>query len=146
MTRFVTRKHAKLDRIACPWLVHRFIDINAEFVYVAPELVLDFAMREDALPFDVPNVELGHHGDQCSFDAFVRKYRVTDPALLLMAEIVRGADTGDMSIRPESSGLYAIAAGFASQRPARYANDHELLAAQRTVYDALYEYCRNSTA
>jgi hypothetical protein len=142
MTVFVTRKHAKLDRIACPWLVQRFVDPNAEFVYVAGDRVLEFAGRENAVPFDVPGVELGHQGSRCSFDAFITKYGLTDPALLLLAEIVRGADTGEMSLRPESSGLHAIASGFAAQSPARYSNDHELLAAQRPLYDALYEYCR----
>ena len=140
--KFVTRRHARVDRIACPWLIRRFVDPDAEILFVPAEDVMTVAKRERAIPFDVPGVELGHHGAGCSFDAFIDKYELEDPALRLLAEIVRGADTDERNLRPESAGLYAIASGFHSLRPSRYADDHAVLAAESAVYDALYEYCR----
>lgn len=141
--KYVTRAHAKVDRLACPWLIKRFIDPRAEFMFVEPERVLETAQREGAVPFDVPNVELGHHGDRCSFDAIIEKHGLRDPALLgALAEIVRGADTSARALTPESAGLYAIASGFASLSPSRFVDDHALLAAQCPVYGALYEFCR----
>jgi hypothetical protein len=140
--KYVTRAHARVDRIACPWLIRRFIDPSAEFLFVSPSEVLAVAKREDAIPFDVPSVELGHRGALCSFDAFLEKYKLDDPALTILAPIVRGADTEDRELTPESAGLYAIASGFHALSPSHFKDDHELLRAETPVYDALYEYCR----
>ncbi|MGH7349155.1 MAG: chromate resistance protein ChrB domain-containing protein [Candidatus Rokuibacteriota bacterium] len=136
--KWVTRRKARVDRIACPWLIRRFVDPEAEFLFVAEDQVMDTARREDAVPFDVPGVELGHHGDRCSFDAFLEKYRLTDPALRALGEIVRGADTDARHIAREAWGLYAVASGF--REIAR--DDVENMTLQFPVYDALYAYCR----
>ena len=138
--KWVTRARPKVDRVACPWLIKRFVDPDAQFLYVPAAQVLESANRENAIPFDVPNVELGHHGTQCSFDAVIRKYNLNDPALLKLAVIVRGADTNANHLAPECRGLEAIAEGFRLA----YANDHELLERELSVYDALYAYCRQS--
>jgi hypothetical protein len=140
--KFVTRQRAKVDRIACPWLIRRFVDEHAEFLFVPADQVLVVAAQENAIPFDVEGVELGHHGPYCSFDAIIEKFWLDDPALLELAKIVRGADTADRDLTPESAGLNAIASGFQAMSPARYENDHALLAAESPLYDALYEYCR----
>lgn len=140
--KFVTRERAKVDRIACPWLINRFIDAGAEFLFVPNDEVLRVAERENAIPFDVEDVELGHDGKYCSFDAIIKKYGLTDPALLEVAKIVRGADTSDRALTPESAGLYAIATGFHALSPATYADDHALLEVEWPLYDALYAYCR----
>jgi hypothetical protein len=140
--KFVTREHAKVDRIACPWLIRRFIDESAEFLFVPANEVLDVAAREDAIPFDIEDVELGHDGPLCSFDAVIKKYGLNDPALLELAKIVRGADTSNRTLTAESPGLYAIASGFHALSPSRFQDDHALLAAESPMYDALYEYCR----
>ena len=140
--KFVTRERAKVDRIACAWLIRRFVAPDATVMYVPGDDVMAVAQREDALPFDVPGVELGHHGARCSFDAFVEKYGLSDdPALQALAEIVRGADTAHRELTPESAGLYAIATGMAALSPSRFLDDHALLAVESPVYDALYEYC-----
>lgn len=144
--KYVTRAHAKVDRIACPWLIKRFIDPGAQFLFVEAHRVLEVAEREGAIPFDVPDVDLGHHGEQCSFDAIVKKHNITDPALLRLAEIVRGADTSARDLTPESAGLYALATGFHALSPSRFPDDHALLQVQFPVYDALYEYCRAQSA
>jgi hypothetical protein len=136
--KWVTREKARVDRIACPWLITRFIDKEPTFLFVPARDVLAVAKKEDAIPYDVPNVELGHHGDQCSFDAFVDKYKLTDPALRELALIVRGADTDVRALTPESAGLYAVATGF--QALAR--DDFDNMEKQFPVYDALYDYCR----
>jgi hypothetical protein len=136
--KWVTREKARVDRIACPWLITRFIDKEPTFLFVPARDVLAVAKKEDAIPYDVPNVELGHHGDQCSFDAFVDKYKLTDPALRELALIVRGADTDVRALTPESAGLYAVATGF--QALAR--GDFDNMEKQFPVYDALYDYCR----
>lgn len=140
--KWVTRRKARVDRIACPWLIRRFVDPEAEFLFVAEDQVMDTARREDAVPFDVPGVELGHHGDRCSFDAFLEKYRLTDPALRALGEIVRGADTDARHIAREAWGLYAVASGF--REIAR--DDVENMTLQFPVYDALYAYCRTGHA
>ncbi|HEX9747014.1 MAG TPA: chromate resistance protein ChrB domain-containing protein [Methylomirabilota bacterium] len=140
--KWVTRRKARVDRIACPWLIQRFIDPGAEFLFVAEDQVMDTARREDAVPFDVPGVELGHRGERCSFDAFLEKYRLTDPALRALGEIVRGADTEARDIAREAWGLYAVASGF--REIAR--DDVENMALQFPVYDALYAYCRTGHA
>jgi hypothetical protein len=136
--KWVTREKARVDRIACPWLITRFIDKEPTFLFVPSRDVLAVAKREDAIPYDVPDVELGHHGKQCSFDAFLDKYKLKDPALLELALIVRGADTDARGLTPESAGLYAVATGF--QATAK--DDFDNMKQQFPVYDALYEYCR----
>ncbi|MGA9945126.1 MAG: chromate resistance protein ChrB domain-containing protein [Candidatus Cybelea sp.] len=144
--KFVTRVNARVDRIACPWLVRRFIDPHAEFLFVQPEDVVRVAEATGAKPFDVPGVELGHRGPECSFDAFIRSYDLSDPALLELARIVRGADTLDRSLTPESAGLFAIASGYRALSPGTYPDDHALLDAEFPIYDALYAYCQGRRA
>jgi hypothetical protein len=141
--KYVTRAHARVDRIACPWLIRRFIDPSAEFLFVGPDDVLTVAKREDAIPFDVPDVELGHHGAECSFDAILKKYGLKDPALDDLARIVRGADTSDRSLAAEAAGLYAIASGFHALSPNRFKDDHALLDVEFPMYDALYAFCKS---
>jgi hypothetical protein len=144
--KFITREHAKVDRIACAWLVRRFIDPDAEVLYVPAAQVESVAKREDAQPFDVEGATLGHHGPNCSFDAFLERFGLADPALAELARIVRGADTQDRMLTPESAGLYAIASGFHSMWGARFADDHALLDVETPLYDALYEFCREKVA
>jgi hypothetical protein len=136
--KWVTRRKARVDRIACPWLIQRFIDPGGEFLFVPENEVAETARSESAIPFDVPGAELGHHGEQCSFDAFLRIYKLTDPALQALAKIVRGADTDARDIAREAWGLYAVASGF--REISR--DDYENMARQFPVYDALYAYCR----
>lgn len=136
--KWVTRERARVDRIACPWLISRFIDPEATFLFVPSDQVLTVARREGAIPYDVPGVELGHHAERCSFDAFLDRYGLADPALLALACIVRGADTDARQLTPESAGLYALATGF--QAIAK--DDHDNMARQFPAYDALYAYCR----
>ena len=133
--KWVTREKARVDRIACPWLISRFIDKEATFLFVQASQVMQVAERERATPYDVPGVELGHHGDHCSFDAFLDKYKLNDPALQALALIVRGADTDARELTPESAGLYAVATGF--QAIAK--DDHDNMTKQFPAYDALYE-------
>jgi hypothetical protein len=143
--KWITREHVKVDRVACPWLIRKFVDPDAQFLFVPPHEVMRVAEREGAIPYDVPAVELGHRGKACSFDAIVEKYRLDDdPALTLLARIVNGADT-DNSLwhQPESAGLGAIAEGF---RHLGLVDDHAINAAQWIVYDALYAYCREMIA
>ncbi|HET8576279.1 MAG TPA: chromate resistance protein ChrB domain-containing protein [Methylomirabilota bacterium] len=140
--KWVTRRKARVDRIACPWLIQRFIDPQAEFLFVPEDHVAETARRENAIPFDVPGAELGHHGEKCSFDAFLDAYKLTDPALQALARIVRGADTEARDIAREAWGLYAVASGF--REISR--DDFENMARQFPVYDALYAYCRDRLA
>jgi hypothetical protein len=140
--KWVTREKARVDRIACPWLISRFIDREPTFLFVPTSQVMTVAEREGAIPYDVPNVELGHDGERCSFDAFLKKYKLADPALDALALIVRGADTDARQLTPESAGLYALATGF--QATAR--DDHENMTKQFPAYDALYAYCRAQVA
>ena len=137
--KWITRAKARVDRIACPWLIRRFIDTQAEFLFVPDAEVMATATREDATPYDVPGVELGHHGERCSFDAFLDKYGIADPALQALALIVRGADTDARGIAKEAWGLYAVASGF--REISR--DDFENMERQFPVYDALYAYCRS---
>jgi hypothetical protein len=139
--KWITRERVKVDRVACPWLIRKFVDPQAEFLFVPADQVMAVAEREGATPYDVPNVELGHHGKECSFDAIVKKYDLTsDPALVLLAKIVNGADTDNtLWNQPESAGLYAIAEGF---RHLGFKDDYEINAAEWVVYDALYAYCQ----
>lgn len=136
--KWVTREKARVDRIACPWLITRFIDRNPTFLFVPAAEVIEVAKREEAIPYDIPGVELGHHGERCTFDALIEKYQLNDPELQALALIVRGADTEARELTPESWGLYAVATGF--RLIAR--DDHENMARQFPVYDALYAYCR----
>jgi hypothetical protein len=138
--KWVTRARPKVDRVACPWLIKRFVDLQAEFLYVQVNQVMEVAKREGAIPFDVPNVELGHNGPECTFDAIIKKYNLTDRALQRLALIVRGADTTAKDLTPESRGLEAIAEGFRLA----YQDDHELLERELAVYDALYAYCKST--
>jgi protein-tyrosine-phosphatase len=140
--KWITRERARVDRIACPWLISRFIDAKPDFLFVPARDVLAAAGREAAIPYDVPDVELGHRGALCSFDAFIDRYELADPALATLARIVRGADTDDRSLTPESAGLYAAATGF--QATSR--DDFDNMARQFPMYDALYAYCRTQTA
>jgi hypothetical protein len=139
--KWITREHVKVDRVACPWLIRKFIDPAAEFLFVPAEDVLKTAQREDAIPFDVAGVEFGHHGKECSFDALVKKHKLdSDPAITLLAKIVNGADTDNtLWHQPESAGLYAIALGF---RHLGYQDDLAIISAESVVYDALYGYCQ----
>jgi hypothetical protein len=136
--RWVTRERPKIDRLACPWLIRRFIDAEAEFLYVPAAQVLRGAHEHDAVPFDVPGVELGHDGPRCSFHTFMRKYRLEDPALARFADIVRAADTDTLENSPQAPGLLAISLGLG----ANIADDHALLEAAMPLYDALYTWCR----
>jgi hypothetical protein len=140
--KWVTRERARVDRIACPWLIQRFIDPGAQFLLVPAGEVMATARREGAGPFDIPGVELGHHGPRCSFSAFLDKYDLPDPTLRALAEIVRGADTGARGLTRESWGLYAVASGFSEI----CRDDHENMARQFPVYDALYAHCRSRPA
>ena len=138
--KWITRERAKVDRVACPWLIKKFIDPQAEFLFAAREKVIEVADREGAIPFDVPGVELGHHDGKCSFEALVARYEIEDPAVHLLAKIVHGADVEqDLSGRPEAPGLEAIAEGF---RYLGFKDDQEILEKEFIVYDALYAYCR----
>ena len=136
--KWITRERPKIDRIACPWLIARFIDSNPEFLYVPPQDVMRAAQSTGAIPYDVPGVELGHVGERCSFDAFIEKYKLDEPALDRLALIVRGADTSRLDLSPQSAGLYAISLGLS----ANFINDHDMLGHGMVMYDALYSWCR----
>jgi hypothetical protein len=135
--KWVTRARPKIDRIACPWLIARFIDHHPEFLYVPSTEVSTVAAVTGAIPFDVPGVELSHVGELCSFDAFLKKYALTDPALQQLATIVRGADTSQLDLTPQSAGLYAISLGLSTM----FSDDHQMLQQGIVMYDALYAWC-----
>jgi hypothetical protein len=137
--KWVTREKAKVDRIACPWLIKNFVDSEAEFLFVPADKVLDIAKEQNAIPFDVPNVELGHHDGKCSFDSIIAKYNLKQPTLQELAKIVRGADTDQTDPPPESVGLEAIAEGFRQITK----DDFDNISKQFYVYDALYAYCKS---
>ncbi len=142
--KWVTRKSANVDRIACPWLIKRFIDKDAEFLFVPTEEVGTVAQRDGAIPFDVKGAELGHVDGRCSFESIMVKFQLTDPALQRLARIVHGADVStDITIVPESAGLKAIAHGFALTHGE---NDHEKIRLETPMYDALYAWCQNAHA
>lgn len=136
--KWITRERPKIDRIACPWLIRKFIDPDAEFLYVAASDVPNVAAHTGAIPYDIQDVELSHDGELCSFDAFIKKYRLKDPALDQLAVIVRGADTSRLVLAPESPGLYAISLGLSQN----YSDDHEMLAHGMVMYEALYAWCK----
>ena len=135
---WITRERPKIDRIACPWLVARFIDQEPEFLYVPAGDVLRIAQETGAIPYDIPGAELSHVGELCSFDAFLSKYRLDDPALQQVAAIVRGADTSRLDLTPQSAGLYALSLGLSQN----FADDHEMLGHGMVMYDALYAWCK----
>jgi hypothetical protein len=135
--KWVTREHPKIDRIACPWLIARFIDQSPEFLFVPSKDVLAVVKESDAIPYYIPGVELSHVGDLCSFDAFLHKYALTSPALAHLAVIVRGADTARLDLAPEAPGLFAISLGLSNI----FVDDHEMLKHGMVVYDALLAWC-----
>jgi rhodanese-related sulfurtransferase len=137
-TRWVTRERPKIDRIACPWLIRRFVDPQAQFLYVPPKAVLDVAKEKEAVPYDVAEVHFSHQGAACSFDAFLRHFRLADAALAQLAVIVRGADTNRLELAPQSAGLAAISLGLSRVYP----DDMEMLAHGMVMYDALYAWCK----
>jgi rhodanese-related sulfurtransferase len=136
---WVTRERPKIDRIACPWLIARFIDPGAEFVYVPPSQVVAVAQQTGGTPYDIDGVEFSHEGERCSFDTFLRIYDIRDPALDHLAQIVRGADTSRHDLTPQCGGLFAISLGLS----ANFADDHQMLAHGMVIYDALYTWCRS---
>jgi rhodanese-related sulfurtransferase len=138
LTRWVTRERPKIDRIACPWLIARFVDSGAEFLYVPPKEVLSAAKEKDAVPYDVPDVHFSHDGELCSFDAFIKHYRLSDPALDDLAVIVRGADTARLDLAPQAAGLAAVSLGLSRN----FQDDHEMLKHGIVMYDALYTWCK----
>lgn len=138
-TTWVTRERPKIDRIACPWLIRRFIDPDAQFIYVPARDVLKVAAETSATPYDVPDVEFTHVGDHCSFDTFIARYKLTDPALLAVAEVVRGADTDRLDLAAPAAGLFAISLGLSANVP----DDHEMLRYGLLIYDALYRWHRD---
>lgn len=135
--KWITRERPKIDRIACPWLITRFIDKAPEFLFVPSARVMAEAGTTGAIPFDVPDVELSHVGDECSFDTFLKKYNLTNPALQDLAVIVRGADTDRLDLTPQCAGLLAISLGLSHN----FKDDHEMLAHGMVMYDALYAWC-----
>ena len=138
--KWITHEHPRVDRVACPWLIERFVDKEAEFIYVPKDQVMSEAQKRGATPYDVKDVELGHHGSECSFDAFVHKYALDrDPAVAYMAKVIRGADTADKAITPESVGVEALLDGL---RQLHYPDDQKQRVASRPVLDALYAYCQ----
>jgi hypothetical protein len=137
--KWITRQRPKIDRVACPWLIERFIDPQAEFVFVPPDAVIDEATKQGAIPYDVPDVELTHDGPLCSFDAFLAKYGLTDPNLHDLAVIVRGADTARLDLMPQCAGLLAVSLGLSHNFP----DDHEMLRHGFVVYDALYSWLKH---
>jgi hypothetical protein len=137
--KWVTRERPKIDRLACPWLIKKFIDPEAEFLYVPSKDVLSVAKNKNAVPYDVPGVELTHEGDHCSFDAFIKKYNINDRAVLKLAEIVRAADTDTLESSVQAPGLLAITLGLAEN----ISDDHDLLKMGMVIYEALYSWCRS---
>jgi hypothetical protein len=135
--KWITRERPKIDRIACPWLITRFVDKDAEFLYVPAKDVLRLASELEATPYDIPGVAFSHVGELCSFDAFLSAYKLEQPALKQLAEIVRGADTSRLDMTPQSSGLYAISLGLSEV----FKDDHEMLKHGLVMYDALYAWC-----
>ena len=136
--KWITRERPKIDRIACPWLIKNFVDTEAEFIYVPTEQVRAKAKELDAIPFDIPGVDYSHDGEFCTFDTILKKHKLTDPALLHLAVIVRGADTDRFDIAPQAAGLWAISAGLSYN----IKDDHEMLLVGMKMYDALYSWAK----
>jgi hypothetical protein len=142
--KWITREHPRVDRVACPWLIEKFVDKDAEFIYVHGDQVMADARRTNATPYDVKDVELGHRGAECSFDAFVHKYGLDkDSAMVYMARVIRGADTEDKTLTPESIGIEALLEGV---RLSHQPNDQRQREASRPILDALYRYCQAKVA
>jgi hypothetical protein len=142
--KWITREHPRVDRVACPWLIEKFLDKDPEFLYVPSDQVMAEASRSGATPYDVKDVELGHRGAECSFDAFVHKYGLdNDPAMVYMAKVIRGADTEDKTLTPESIGVEALLEGV---RSVYQPNDQRQREASRPILDALYAYCQARVA
>ena len=137
--KWITRERPKIDRIACPWLIAKFIDKDAEFLYVPAGDVLRIAGETGATPYDIPGVEMTHVGELCSFDAFIKKYSLMEPALQQLAVIVRGADTSRLDLAPQAHGLYALSLGLSQC----FSDDHEMLRHGMVMYDALYAWCKS---
>jgi hypothetical protein len=140
--KWITRSHVHVDRVACPWLILRFVDSEAEFIFAPASRIPEIVEQEGAIPFDAPGVELGHHDGNCSFETIIAKYGLKDKALLRLAHIVHCADTDALAEDPLAAGLEAIAVGYSL----RFPDDHENLARQFEVYDALYAWCRLQSA
>jgi len=136
--KWITRERPKIDRIACPWLIKRFIDKDAEFIYVSKEQVFKKAAELNAIPFDIPGAEYSHYDDECTFDFIIKKHRLDDPALHLLSDIIRGADTDRFELAPQSAGLWAISAGLSYNNK----DDHEMLETGMKIYDALYSWAK----
>ena len=135
---WITRERPKIDRVACPWLIKNFVDRDAEFVFVVKEQVFEKAAELNAIPYDIPGAEYSHEGEYCTFDYIIKKHHLNDPALMKVAEIVRGADTGRFDLAPQAAGLWAISAGLSHN----YENDHEQLAIGLKIYEALYSWAK----
>jgi len=136
--KWITRERPKIDRIACPWLIKNFIDKEGEFIFVPKEQVFDKARELDAIPYDIPGAEYSHYGDECTFDYLIKKYSISDPALLRIALIVGGADTDSFHLAPQSAGLWSISAGLSYN----FKDDYEQLAIGMKLYDALYSWAK----
>lgn len=136
--KWITRERPKIDRIACPWLIKYFVDRDAQFIYVPKERVFATATELDAIPYDIPGAEYSHYGEECTFDFIVKKHGITDPGVLQISTIVRGADTDSFHLAPQAAGLWAISAGLSYN----HKDDHELLAIGMKIYDALYSWCK----
>lgn len=137
--KWITRERPKIDRIACPWLIKNFVDVEAEFIYVPAEKVFEKAKELDAIPFDIPGAEYSHEGERCTFDYIVKKYRINDPAVEQLAVIVRAADTDSFELAPQAAGLWAISAGLSYN----FKDDLEQLALGMKIYDALYSWAKH---
>lgn len=140
--KWITRSHVHVDRVACPWLITRFIDSDADFLFVPKSKVMEIAEKEGAIPFDTPGAELHHRGEMCTFDALIKDYELTDKALLRMARVINAADTDRLDKDPLAAGFEAIAVGYGL----RYPDDLENIEKQFEVYDALYAWCRLDVA
>ena len=136
--KWITRERPKIDRIACPWLIKNFVDLNAEFIFVPKDKVFETAKELDAIPYDLPGAEYSHEGDYCTFDFIIKKHNIVDPAVRQIAPIVRGADTDSFELAPEAAGLWAISAGLSYN----IKDDYEQLAIGMKIYDALYSWAK----
>ena len=136
--KWITRERPKIDRIACPWLIKNFVDKDAEFIYVPKEKVFEKAKELDAVPYDIPGAEYSHYGDECTFDFIIKKHNLSDPELLLLSKIVRGADTDHFELAQQAAGLWAISAGLSYN----YKNDQEQLEIGMKIYDALFSWAK----
>lgn len=136
--KWITRERPKIDRIACPWLIKNFVDVDAEFIYTPKEQVFEKAAELSAIPYDIPGAEYSHYGEECTFDFIIKKHHISDPALLQLAVIVRGADTDRFDLAKQAAGLWAISAGLSYN----YASDEEMLNIGMKIYDALYSWAK----